>query len=250
MPVDRPAARVAYFDCSAGASGDMLLAALVDAGASLDRLRAVVGALGLGGEVELALTEVRDPPVGAVRLDVRIRAGRERQVPQALERIAGSGLSPRVRERSRATLLRLAEAESRIHAVPLERLHLHELSAADTLVDVVGFHAACEELALDLIEASVVHVGGGTVTFSHGTFAVPPPAVADLLRDVPTRGGEASDGELVTPTGAAILVTSVARFGPPPALRVERIGRAIGSRPHPEPRILTCVVGIAGQNMP
>ena len=228
----------------------MLLAALVDAGASLDRLRSVVAALGLGDEGARGLAEGGEGPSRAVRLDVRLREGRERQVPQALERIDGSGLSPRVRARGRATLLRLAAAESRIHAVPLARLHLHELSAADTLVDVVGFHAACEELALDAVHASAVNVGGGTVTFSHGTFAVPPPAVAELLRGVPVRAGEPTDGELVTPTGAAILATSVARFGEQPALRVERTGRAVGSRPHPVPRVLRCVIGTVLANMP
>ncbi|HEV2250032.1 MAG TPA: nickel insertion protein [Candidatus Limnocylindria bacterium] len=236
--------RIAYFDCSAGAAGDMLLAALLDAGAPLDRLIAVRDALGLGDELEIAIDEI---PLGARRA-ARLRLTErgpavERQLPAALAAIDRSGLPEAVRRAAARTIGRLGAVESRIHGVPLERLQLHELSAADTLLDVVGFHALCAALAVEAVEASPINVGGGTITFSHGTFPVPPPATAELLRSLPTTREGPEAGELTTPTAAAILATTVRRFGPPPPREgLIRLGSAVGSRRTDPPRVLRCLV--------
>jgi len=226
----------------------MLLAALIDAGAPRDQLLAVRDALGLADDISIAFEEVQVGPTRALRLRLAVRAAApERQLPAAIAAIERSGLPLGVREASTRTVRRLADVESRIHGVPLEELHLHELSAADTLLDVVGFHALAAGLGVDAVDCSPPNVGGGTVTFSHGTFAVPPPATAALLRDVPVVSDVPAAGELVTPTAAAILVTTVRRFGPMPSLNVERSGAAVGTRRTAVPRILRCVVGtIAG----
>ena len=138
---------------------------------------------------------------------------------------------------SRETVERLAGVESRLHGVPFEQLHLHELSAADTLTDIVGFWAACDALAIAEIPASPVNLGAGEVHFSHGRFRVPAPATAELLKGLPVHGGAETDGELTTPTAAAIIAGAVTRFGALPAMTIERIGYAVGSRPIDPPKL-------------
>jgi uncharacterized protein (TIGR00299 family) protein len=241
-----PSTRIAYFDARSGVSGDMLLAALLDAGAPLDAVRRALDAVGIGGEVTLGLEERRAGAFRAARLSLEISpSATERQVPEVLEAIERSGLSAAVRARSRRTIERLADVESRLHAVPLRDLHLHELSAADTLADVVGFWVAAEALGIDEVQASPVNVGGGEVRFSHGRFGVPAPATAELLRGVPAYGGDDDGIELTTPTGAAIVVEAASRFGAMPPMTIERIGYAVGARATDPPRILRCSIGTA-----
>ena len=236
--------RIAHVDATSGAAGDMLLAALLDAGAPIGAIRAGLDACGLAGEVELRLS---DRVAGAFRvahLEVTISpSARPRQVPDALRAIDASGLSPRVREQARATIERIATVEARLHGTPLMELHLHELSAADTLTDVVGFWIAIEALGIETISASPINIGSGVVSFSHGQFGVPAPATAELLRGIPLFGSAEAAIELTTPTGAAILATAVSRFGAMPPMTVDRIGYAVGSRPTEPPQILRCYVG-------
>lgn len=236
--------RIAHIDATAGAAGDMLLAALLDAGAPLGTVRDAFDACGLAGEVELRLVEGIAGGFRVAHLDVMLSPrARERQVPDALRAIDTSGLTPSVREHARATIERIAAVEAQLHGRPVSELHLHELSAADTLTDVVGFWVAIEALGIETISASPVNVGGGVVSFSHGQFGVPAPATAELLRGIPLFGSAEAAIELTTPTGAAILATAVSRFGAMPPMTVERIGYAVGSRPTEPPQILRCYVG-------
>ena len=236
--------RSAHIDATSGAAGDMLLGALLDAGAPIEVVRAALAACGLGAEVELRLDRRMAGPFRVAHLEVALAPGtRTRHVPDALRAISGSGLSERVRERSRQTIERLADVEARLHGIPPEQLHLHELSAADTLTDIVGFWAAIESLDIGMITATPINLGGGVVTFSHGRFGVPAPATAELLRGIPVFGSLAAAIELTTPTGAAILATAVERFGPLPEMTIDRIGYAVGSRPTDPPQILRCYVG-------
>ena len=237
-------ARIAHIDASAGAAGDILLAALLDAGAPLQMVRESLDALGLADEVALRLEDRKSGAFRAAHLVVELGANaRKRQVPDVLRAIDASGLSPRVRERSRATIECIAAVESRLHATPLAELYLHELSAADTLTDIVGFWVAIESLGVEQITASPVNLGSGEVRFSHGTFGVPAPATAELLRGIPVYGSREVELELTTPTGAAILASAATHFGPMPAMTVERIGYAVGSRRTDPPQILRCYVG-------
>ncbi|HEV8534307.1 MAG TPA: LarC family nickel insertion protein [Candidatus Limnocylindria bacterium] len=238
--------RIAYFDAASGVSGDMLLGSLLDAGAPLGAVREALGALGVGEEVALRLDERRAGAFRVAHLSVDLAStSRERHVPEILSAIDRSGLSSRVRERSRGTVDRLAQVESRLHGKPIEELHLHELSAADTLADIVGFWVAAEALAIDEIQASPINVGGGEVRFSHGRFGVPAPATAELLKGVPAYGSDDAGMELTTPTGAALIVTAARRFGAMPPMTIERIGYAVGSRESDPPLILRCSIGTA-----
>jgi hypothetical protein len=237
------AAVLAYVDCSGGVAGDILLAALIDCGLPLTRLEAVAAALGLEGEVRLVARDVRAGSFRAKRLDVIAATRRRRTVRDMLDAVGAAALPERVREQSARTIERLAEVEARLHDVPRDELHLHELSGVDTLVDIVGFHAGLDALGITKLHASAVNVGGGRVTFSHGTFGVPAPATAELLRGVPTHGDSVVEQELTTPTGAAILVTAASAFGPMPRMTVRTIGYAVGARELPEPRILRLFLG-------
>ena len=238
--------RIAHIDATSGAAGDMLLAAFLDAGAPIAAVRAALAACGLADEVGLRLEERMAGPFRAAHLDVVLGPGaRERQVPDVLRAIAASGLSARVRDRARATIERIASVEARLHGTPIGELHLHELSAADTLTDVVGFWAAIDALGVQEISASPINVGSGVVSFSHGRFGVPAPATAELLRGIPIFGSEDVALELTTPTAAALLAIAVDRFGALPAMVVDRIGYAVGTRPSDPPQILRCYVGTA-----
>jgi uncharacterized protein (DUF111 family) len=177
-------------------------------------------------------------------LDVTLSAqARVRQVPDVLRAIDASGLSRRVRDGSRSTIERIATVEARLHGRAVSDLHLHELSAADTLTDVVGFWVSVEALGIETITASPINVGGGVITFSHGRFGVPAPATAELLRGIPVLGSAEAAIELTTPTGAAILATAVSAFGAMPAMTIDRIGYAVGSRPTEPPQIFRCYLG-------
>lgn len=236
--------RIAHIDATSGAAGDMLLAALLDAGAPLDTVRAALAACGLGAEVDLRLDQRMAGQFRVAHLEVAVATDSPaRHVADVLRAIAGSGLSARVRARSRATVERIASVEARLHGIAVEDLHLHELSAADTLTDIVGFWVAIESLEIGEITASAINLGSGIVSFSHGRFGVPAPATAELLRGIPVFGSQDAAIELTTPTGAAILATAVDRFGPLPAMRIDRIGYAVGSRLTEPPQILRCYVG-------
>ena len=236
--------RIAHLDVTSGAAGDMLLAALLDAGAPIEAVRGALDACGLGGEVDLRLESRMTGAFRAAHLEVLVSDhARPRQVPDALRDIASSGLSDRVRERSSATISRIAEVEARVHGRPVSDVHLHELSGADTLTDVVGFWAAIESLDIGRISASPINVGSGVVSFSHGRFGVPAPATAELLRGIPIFGAEDVATELTTPTGAALLATACDSFGSLPAMTIDRIGYSVGSRPTDPPQILRCYLG-------
>ncbi len=243
----RSLTRLLYLDLGSGAAGDMLLAALLDVGAPLAAVEGAVAAVGLSEEVILRIDERRAGAFRAGQLTVEITdRARSRQVADVLAALDAADLPDVVRRRCRRTIQRLAGVESRLHGIPRGQLHLHELSAADTLTDVAGFYAACHALGVDEIQASPVNLGAGEVRFSHGRFRVPAPATAELLRGVPVYGGEDADGELTTPTAAAIIADAVSHFGALPAMTIERIGYAVGSRPMDPPKVLRCYIGSAG----
>ena len=222
--------RIAYFDCFCGASGDMILGAMLDAGLSLDRLRRELGGLGLSG-VDLAARKVTKQGFAATRFEVRW--DRQEQGPRHLadiRRIIAAGpLSDRVKDRAQRIFVRLAEAEARAHGTGLEQVHFHEVGAADAIIDVVGACLGLEALQVDRVVCSPIPPGSGTVRCDHGLLPVPAPGTVALLQGVPLAECD-EPGELTTPTGAAILTTLADSFGPLPALRVEAVGYGAGRR--------------------
>lgn len=249
--------RVAYLDCASGASGDMLLGALVDLGLPLEALRGELARLPLGG-YRLEARRVVRAGLAATKVDVILEDppghhahghGHEHGpehghhgLAEILDLIDRSTLEPRIRERAQALFRRLGEAEARVHGTPVEAVHFHEVGAVDSIVDVVGATVGLAWLGVDRFAASPLNVGSGTVTIAHGTYPVPPPATTRLLEGVPAYG--AGDGELLTPTGALLVTGHATAYGPLPAMTIEGTGHGAGGRDTPgRPNVLRLIVG-------
>jgi uncharacterized protein (TIGR00299 family) protein len=234
---------LAYLDCVGGLAGDMLLAALLDAGAEAERLHAVPGALGLAG-VTIAVEPVERHGIGALHVDVRARDdAHHRSWREIREMIEGASLPEPVRERSLAVFARLAAAEAKVHRVEPEDVHFHELGAVDTLVDVCGAVSLLEALGVRRLVCSPLPAARGTTCASHGVLPLPAPATLELLAGAPIVGVE-GEGELVTPTGAALAVTLAEAFGPLPALTLVAVGYGAGTRdPAERPNLVRVILG-------
>ena len=253
--------RIAYLDCSSGASGDMLLGALVDLGLSVDALRGELAKLPLKG-YRIEAHKVHRSGLHATKVDVLTEEsgsghdhghdhGHEhghhhgpphRGLREILDLIDKSELEPAVKDRSVRLFRRLAEAEASVHGTSPEDVHFHEVGAVDSIVDIVGGVLGLTWLHADRVVASPLNLGTGTVSMSHGVFAVPPPATALLVQGVPVYG--AGEGELLTPTGALLVTGHATAYGPLPPLRSEGVGHGAGSRDTPgRPNVLRLIVG-------
>jgi uncharacterized protein (TIGR00299 family) protein len=238
--------RTLYFDCFAGISGDMTLGALVAAGADERALKEGLALLGLEG-YEIGFEKVDRSGISATRAVVEVTKDEKphRHLRDVLAIIEGSRLTDSVKARASKIFTRLAEAEARVHNVPVERVHFHEVGAVDAIVDVVGACIGFELLRVERFASSALHVGSGMVSMEHGRFPVPPPAVAELLRGAPIYSTEVK-GELVTPTGAAIVATLCESFGSLAPMRVEASGYGAGMREYEKfPNVLRVLVGEA-----
>ncbi len=250
--------RVLYFDCFSGISGDMTLGALIDAGLPLDDLRRALGSLALG-DVELRAEKVLRTGVSATKFSVHeaplnpqpgtlnpsapAKPHAHRHLPGIFKMIDRSSLAPEGRDRAKAMFQRLGEAEAAIHQMPVEKVHLHEVGALDSIIDIVGTVFAMEWAGAERIVCSPLNVGGGMVHAAHGVFPVPAPATVKLLGTTPVYSG-AVQKELVTPTGALIATTYASSFGPIPAMSVERVGYGAGERDDPvTPNVLRVLIG-------
>jgi uncharacterized protein (TIGR00299 family) protein len=247
--------RLVYFDCASGASGDMLLGALVDLGLPLERLREELGKLPLRG-YRLEARAVDRSGLRATKVDVLVE-GHEPDHPHQhdhphghghrglrdiLELLDRSSLDAAVKDRAAALFRRLAEAEASVHGTSPEEVHFHEVGAVDSIVDIVGGVSGLAWLGADRFAASALNVGTGSVTMSHGTFPVPPPATARLLHGVPVYG--AGEGELLTPTGALLVTAHATSYGPLPQVRLEGVGHGAGTRDtQGRPNVLRLMVG-------
>jgi pyridinium-3,5-bisthiocarboxylic acid mononucleotide nickel chelatase len=233
----------AYFDCFAGIAGDMALGALLDAGGSADALRAGLAGVPLD-RFELEVAAVERGGIGATQVTVRTgEAPAVRTWGSLRGTLAGADLPGPVRELALQTFARLAEAEARVHRMPADEVHFHEVGAVDAVVDVVGAALLLHDLGVTEVWASAVATGGGLQRGAHGVLPVPAPAVLELLRGAPIHAGGVA-AELTTPTGAAILAASATRFEALPAMRVARVGYGAGSRRHDElPNLLRVILG-------
>jgi pyridinium-3,5-bisthiocarboxylic acid mononucleotide nickel chelatase len=275
-------AKILYFDCFAGASGDMVLGALLDAGLPLGELQAALGSLMIPG---YRLSAGRVMRSGLAATKFRLHEGEDHETAHAhdhhhpgethahahahddaeprphgteslphahgdhrsladiLSLIDGSALSETARRRAADLFRRLAEAEAAIHQMPVERVHLHEVGALDSIIDIVGSVFGLEWFGAGRIVASPLNVGGGMVRSAHGVFPVPAPATLRLLEGVPVYSSGVQM-ETVTPTGALLVTGHASSYGPLPSMRVVRIGYGAGDRDLPEtPNVLRIVIG-------
>jgi pyridinium-3,5-bisthiocarboxylic acid mononucleotide nickel chelatase len=221
-------ARIAYFDCFSGISGDMVLGALVDAGADLRAIEAELRKLGLEGW-SISAEKVKRGAIFATQVKVESSEGHHhRGLFVVLGRIDKAGLAPRAAERARRIFTRLAEAEAKVHNMPVEEVHFHEVGAVDSIVDIVGAAIGFELLGIDEFACSALDVGAGQVKTAHGLLPVPAPATAELLRGAPMYTSGISR-ELVTPTGAAIATTLSTRYAQIPEMTLRAVGYGAGS---------------------
>lgn len=219
---------IAYFDCFSGISGDMVLGALVDAGADLRVIEAELRKLGLEGW-SVSAEKVKRGTISATQVKVDTSEGHHhRGLSIILGRIDKANLAPRAAERARKIFTRLAEAEAKVHQMPVEQVHFHEVGAVDSIVDIVGAAIGFELLGIDEFACSSFDVGAGQVKTAHGLLPVPAPATAELLRGAPTYSS-GIQRELVTPTGAAIATTLATRFSEIPKMTLRTIGYGAGA---------------------
>jgi len=234
--------RLLYWDCFAGISGDMALGSLIDAGASPDDIRAVLSGLPLGGWT----LEVREEKSGGLRgTGVKVHVRREqphRRLPDILAIIQAGGLPEPVARNSARVFTRLAQAEARVHGVSPDQVHFHETGGVDAIIEIIGTAAALHLLEVEQVRLSPLPLSRGFVHCAHGTLPVPAPAVLELIRGFPTRPAEV-EGELVTPTGAALAVTLASTAGAYPGLFIEGIGYGAGTSAFPFPNLLRAVLG-------
>lgn len=235
--------RVLYFDCFSGAAGDMILGALVDAGAPEADVRGALGALDVGG-FDLRIVETRRAGVRA--LHAIVEAGDSpirRAYRDVAELIARAPLTASVKERVLSCFSILAGAEGRVHGIDPNDVHFHEVGALDALVDVVGACAALEHFLPARVMTSPIATGTGIVESAHGPLPLPAPAAVEILRGRGASLYERGTGELVTPTGAALLATFSDSFGPLPQMTVDAIGHGAGSRDGDVPNVVRALVG-------
>jgi uncharacterized protein (TIGR00299 family) protein len=269
-----------YFDCFSGLSGDMAIGALLDAGLPLPDLRRALGSLALG-QAHVHARKVMRAGVSATKFIVHTHAHdhehdhdhhhpvpsthatsaipsthapdpahEHRSLTEIFRLIDNAALSAPARDRAKGMFRRLAEVEASIHEMPVDEVHLHEVGALDSIIDIVGIAFAMEWAAADRVVCSPLNVGGGMVRSAHGLLPVPSPATVKLLGDAPIYGGTVQN-ELVTPTGALIAITYASSFGSIPPMSVERTGYGAGDRDHPStPNVLRVMIGRAARDVP
>ncbi len=235
--------RLGYVDAFSGASGDMILGALIDAGLSPEALKEALQGVPFSGW----RLEVRKEARGAIT-GTRVLIHDDGSAPLRHFRdirslLSTSRLPDGIKEKSLHILERLAKAEARVHGMHVEDVHFHEIGAVDTLIDVVGTVIGLEALGIESLHASPLPLGRGRVSCAHGVLPVPAPATVALLEGVPVRDGGV-ERELVTPTGAAILSTLCAEFGPLPPMVLGAVGYGVGAHPAADPpNVLRLMVG-------
>jgi uncharacterized protein (TIGR00299 family) protein len=245
-PHDHPTPVIAYFECFSGASGDMILGALVDAGWPIHALRDALEAMPLDGW-ELDVSATKKGALRATKVTIRVTAPQpERSVLEIVPMIKASRLSDTVKARAIALFRELADVEALQHADESDNVHFHEVGAVDSILDIVGSVAGLEALGVTTVRVSPLNVGGGLVNSRDGILPVPGPATLELLRrrGIPMYSSEYGP-EFLTPTGALVLGCLADSAGPFPPMTVERIGYGAGQKDFRIPNVLRVSIGRA-----
>lgn len=234
---------IAYINCFAGASGDMILGALVDAGADIEQLRNELAKLNVEGW-ELSAEKIVSKGISGTRLHVKTEeTHHHRGLNKIFDIIDGSTISDSAKLKSKKIFRRLGEAEAKIHNKDINEIHFHEVGALDSIVDIIGSVLALELLGIEKIYTSKFHIGTGTVNCAHGIIPVPAPATVELLKNAPVYS-TGIESELLTPTGAAILTTLAGEFDKFPEMNISGTGYGFGTRELPISNYLRVVTGV------
>ncbi|MCP9493671.1 MAG: nickel pincer cofactor biosynthesis protein LarC [Pyrinomonadaceae bacterium MAG19_C2-C3] len=237
-----------YFDGFAGASGDMILGALVAAGVAPDVLIEKLKLLDVA-DFAVEFETTNRSGISATKAHVRIpHEHKHRHLKDIAKIINDSRLPDSIKESAIEIFTRLAEAEARVHNEPVEKIHFHEVGALDAIIDIVGACIGFELLGIERFISSPLNTGKGSVEMAHGLYPVPPPAVVELMRGAPVYANDIT-GELLTPTGAAIISTLCEEYGALPAMRIESAGYGAGNRDYPRfPNVLRIIIGETTDN--
>jgi len=232
-----------FFDCFAGASGNMILGALAALGVEREKLVEQIKLLNIS-DFKIEFSQTDRSGISAIHAEVKLQEEKNHRHLYTIEKIINdSRLTDSIKKRAIKIFTKLAEAEAKVHGIEIEKVHFHEVGAMDAIVDVVGACVGFEMLEIEKFACSKIHVGSGFVNMAHGKFPVPPPAVAELLQDIPIYSTEI-EGELITPTGAAIISTVCESFGEIPDLKIEKVGYGAGTRQYKDfPNVLRLMLG-------
>ena len=232
-----------YFDCFAGASGNMILGALVALGIDRNELIEELKKLDIA-DFGIEFTTKNKAGISAIHADVKVPEEKAHRHLHDIEKIINeSRLNDSIKQRTLKIFTKLAEAEAKVHGIELQKVHFHEVGAMDAIIDVVGACIGFEMLGIERFVCSKIHVGSGFVKMAHGKFPVPPPAVAEILQNIPIYSTEI-EGELITPTGAAIIAAVCEEFGQIPEMKIEKTAYGAGTRDYADfPNVLRLMVG-------
>jgi len=240
--------KVAHFDCFSGISGDMVLAAVIDAGIPVQAIRDVLDSLNL--PITLEIERVKKCGIAATKANVIAPDQEDYRFLPDVEAIIDRGqMTERQRELAKAIFRKLAAAEATVHGMPIERVHFHEVGALDSIADIIGAAVGLDLLGVEKFTSRSVPVGSGMIKCAHGMMPIPAPATAELLKGVPL-GTTSIKGELTTPTGAAILTTVVTEFTDSPSMMIRTIGLGAGTKDlMDQPNVLRLFVGHTSQTV-
>jgi len=236
--------KTAYFDCFSGISGDMIIGALIDLGLEVDFLDKELKKLNLKN-YKIEAKKIVKNGISSTKFDVITKHehnDEERNLKEINKIIDDSKLDNETKNAIKKIFLKIATAEAKIHNKPIDKIHLHEIGAIDTIIDVAGAVIGLKKLEIEEVHCSKLNVGTGFVEFSHGRFPVPAPATAEILRGVPVYNNDIR-AELVTPTGAAIITNFASKFGDIRTMKVEKIGYGAGSKDLLQPNVLRIFLG-------
>jgi len=240
--------KTAYFDCFSGISGDMIIGALIDLGLDVNFLDKELKKLKIKN-YKIKSRKIVKNGISATKFDVIVQNTKNtptRNLKQINKIINNSKLNTQIKNKIKKIFLKIANAEAKVHNKSIDKVHFHEIGAIDTIVDIAGAVIGLEKLGIEKIYCSKLNVGTGFVKFSHGTFPVPAPATAEILKNIPVYNNDI-EFELVTPTGAAIISTLADKFGKMPSIDVEKIGYGAGSKDLEQPNVLRVFLGEADE---
>lgn len=242
--------KVLYFDCFSGISGDMSLAALIDAGANFDFIEGELKKLPVE-PFQLEVRKVVKKGVTALKLDVVIESNAQfqhlRHYTDIVQIIEQSDLPKGVKEKAVKIFAKIGYAEAKVHNLPIEKVHFHEVGAVDSIVDIIGVSLALENLRIEQIYTSPIPLGIGQIKIDHGIYPIPTPATLEILKGIPIRSTQIHS-EMTTPTGAAIVAALGTGFEGYPSMTVEKIGYGAGTKDFDDrPNVLRAVIGTTNE---
>jgi len=239
--------KIAYFDCFSGISGDMILGSLIDLGLDIEYLKNEFKKINLSG-YEINAEKIKKRDISCIKVNITVKdKQKHRSLKEINALIDKSELNQEVKKKSKDIFLKLAKAESKVHNIDIDKIHFHEIGAIDSILDIIGAVIGLDKLNLKKIYCSTIPVGRGFVKSAHGKLPIPAPATSELLKGIPTYSTKV-EGELVTPTGAAIISSLTENFGEMPLMKIEKIGYGAGKSDFDHPNLLRIFVGESLEN--